>query len=487
MRVLLINAAGRRNEFNAKPLPPLGLGYLAAYLRKYCAITEIWIVPRSLDVDTGDAVRAFQPDLVGLSSTTQEFQAAIEVADQVKAVADVPVVVGGHHITALPQSLSPAMDIAVMGEGEETLRELVEIHELCGLGPAALRAVKGIAYWDDGQIAVNERRERIADIDLIPPPARDLMPVTGQTTHLMTSRGCPYRCTYCSAGSFWKSVRFFSPDRVVDEIEEVIERYGARDICIEDDLFIAKKRRVEEIARRVVERGLHRRARFSCLCRANLLTEDIAKTLRSMNVWHVAMGLESGSEAVLSGIKQGSVTVKQGQKAIRILKKYGFAVRGFFMIGAPGERVRDLQRTLRFVMNSGLDSGRISVMVPLPGTAIWEQAKQQGLVSDDMDWDRFDMDFENCAERYLLVNDQVDRGTLRRYYWKIKNRLAQYESGELALRDVLRLQTLVRGAKQPVRTSRTVARLLYKSMLNLGLTALGDQQAPHEPIAERAA
>jgi len=462
-KILLINAINIKNDITSRPFPPLGLGYIASYISKYNNVDEIKIVDGSTDIS--ELITEFAPSIIGISSTTPEFNYAVGLADKIKDANDIPIVVGGHHITALPQCLPDSMDIGVIGEGEQTFAEIVQAHEDTGLSKGVLSNIKGIVYRRDGEVVINPKRELIQHLDDIPFPARNLMGINSEWTHLLTSRGCPYKCRYCAAGSFWGTVRFHSPERVVNEIKHLYNTYNITRISIEDDLFIAKKSRVREIAQLIQKEGLDKVMKFSCLCQAKLVDEEILEYLKAMNIWHVSLGFESGSEQVLRDIKKRSVSVEDNRNAIQLIKKYHIKVRGFFMIGAPGETKEDMIKTLDFIRSNQLDSARISVMVPFPGTDMWEYAKARGLVSDNMNWDVFNMNFEDNCDNYPGINDSVCESELRDIYFKIKTYLDLIDQGTVRVNDFFSLQKIWRGIKAPRKFVRAI-RIVYSNLIS---------------------
>lgn len=420
-RLLLVWAVRRKNEWSYIPRPALGLGYIASYLRRYHDNIDIRIIERSYEYDIKELIKRYKPDIVGISSTTQEYSAAIDIAKKVKEEnVNILVVVGGHHITALPIHLNRNMDIGILGEGEETFDEVIREYENNNLDEPG--KISGIVYWKDGNIIETKRRNLIKPIDKIPFPARDLLKIE-KVTHMMTSRGCPYRCIYCSSSSFWGSYRFHSPEYVIEEIKELVNKYKVKEIQIEDDLFIANKKRVETISRLLREEGINDKVNFQCLCRANLVNDDIMKHLKSMNVQNICIGIETGSEKILNTIKTGSVTIGQNVDALELAKKYGIKTHGFFMIGAPGETKDDMLKTHRFIKENSMNTGQISVMVPYPGTDIWNYAKNRNIVSEDMNWDLFDMDFIKNNKEYIIINDLVSREEMLDIFLKIKREI----------------------------------------------------------------
>jgi anaerobic magnesium-protoporphyrin IX monomethyl ester cyclase len=354
---------------------------------------------------------------VGISNTTQEYNTACAIAAEIKKIDNsILVVTGGHHISALPSTLSEDIDIGVIGEGEETFTEIVKAQEK----GSDFDKVKGIVYWKNKQLSMTERRGLIKPLDKIPPPTRELMRI-GRYTHLLSSRGCPYHCIYCSSSKFWNSCRFHSAEYVVKEIKEIIDKFAVSELHFTDDLFIANKKRVEQISKLIKDEKINEIAQFHCLVRANLFNEETVKCFKAMNMVAVSMGFESGCENVLNRIKCGSVTVEQNRKAIELARKNNISVDGIFMIGAPNETKEDMLETYRFIKKNPLNSAQLNVMIPYPGTDIWEYAKSRNLVSERMDWDCFDMDFEQKNDKYIIIDDALSRHELNEIYFKIRN------------------------------------------------------------------
>ena len=252
-------------------LPPLGLGYLASYLRKYHDFDNTIIVDKE---DQLGRIKKEKPDVVGISATTIDFNKALNLAEQVKERFDLPILVGGFHTTALPHTLQECFDVGVMGEGEETIVELVKLYEDKGeFSPERLEKIQGICYHDNDKVKQTPRRPIIEPMDNIPYPARDLMKINeyylkparhtydklSRGTSIITTRGCMFKCVFCSQTGFWQhTMRFHSPEYVVGEMRELIKNYPKIEmIRIMDDLFVVKPSRIKRISEMVVEEGLN--------------------------------------------------------------------------------------------------------------------------------------------------------------------------------------------------------------------------------------
>jgi len=383
------------------PDPPLGLAYLAAYVRKYSDVNKIVIIDKE---DQIKAIKREKPDVVGIGSMTYEFTQAKILAQEIKEKFDIPVILGGHHITLIPQHFANNIfDLAIIGEGERTLTELMQIFEKRGSFPAKeVRKVKGVIFKNERSI--NERtpiRGLIEPLDEIPFPARDLLKMSdyyltlrkatfgkfGIYGQMITSRGCPYKCTFCSTALFWRRPRLHSAEYVVGEMSLLAKKYKVDGILLFDDLFIIDKKRTAEIARLMDEEKLNEKIKLYIYGRSNLINDEILKYLKKMNVVTIEFGLESGSDKTLKYLKKGSVTVKDNKNAIKLCKKHGFKIYGSFIIGAPNETEKDFKKTLALIRDKNLDGAHVYQLTPYPGTEVWEYAKKAGFVSDDQNFD----------------------------------------------------------------------------------------------------
>ncbi len=381
MKVLLINAINHQSPDRLHP--PLGLAYLAASLRKddiECRITN---------GGSDSVIRSFKPDIVGITSVSRNYNIAKSHASVAKHY-NLPVIMGGVHISALPETMTDDMDIAVIGEGEDAVRELV------------------FEYLQTGcfDCKTYESPELIKPLDIIPFPARDLLNISKHAS-MITSRGCPYNCAFCSTSRHTRNqVRYHSAEYVVAEMETIYREYKPEYITIYDDLFAMDTKRIIDIQQRMAAKNLIGKFGIAINTRANFVTDELAEVLHNMNVKVVALGVESGCQQTLDYLKAGGITVEDNARATRILLKHHIRPYCMFMIGSPYEDMDSVSQTLKFIKKNKIEHYDINVLTPFPGTPVWDYALSRGLVSNDMDWAKLDF---NINSEPVILSEKISR------------------------------------------------------------------------------
>jgi len=379
--------------------PHFGLISLAAYIREKFPKIKIKIVE---GINPIREIISLKPDIIGFTSDTLTYLKTVNGAKQLRKEIKAPFIIGGVHITALPESLDPVFDLGVIGEGELTFVKLLKIFQKHRrFQTADLKQIKGLVFFDKNQLIKTKPRELIKDIDQLPYPARDLVPMeeyylkdqlnlfgVRRLATLMTSRGCPYHCVFCGSPVQWGRVRFHSPEYVVGEIKKLVKDYQVDGIMFWDDLFTAPEARIKKMAELIKKENLHKRLTFFGYARANLINEEMCLILKSINVKRLIFGLESGSEKILDYLKQHSVSVTDNQRAVYLCRKYGITTSSGFITGTPGETLADLKKTYKFMKEYPLDNTQIYILTPYPGTETWRQAEAKGLVSPKMDFSK---------------------------------------------------------------------------------------------------
>ncbi|MFH1416770.1 MAG: radical SAM protein [Planctomycetota bacterium] len=413
LRIGFILAAG--NDSRSYGIP-LSFAYLVSVLQRE------WEAPFEYHITTEpyDLVD-FDPDLIGIGSVTSCFWQVPEFAALFREkVPRAKLVLGGHHISALPHRLPVGVDVGVLGEGEDTFLELVRRYRPdVGWEEDTLRSIPGICYQArSGPVVTTPPRAVRANLDTLPFPVRCENPERADEAVLFTSRGCPFRCTYCSTQGHWQGYRRFSAAYVVREIEHITSLLPqVRSVYILDDLYVADRRRLREMVRLMESSGLNRRLTYHGFVRSNLVDDELCELLRRMNVSAIRFGAESGSDAVLRLMERGGkCSVATHQRAIDQAHNHGLKCGASFMFGFPGETRDDLLRTFDFIRQNAdkMFVEGLYLAVPLPGAELWKWASGRGLVSETMDWRRLNLAFDNPDfdwEDFLYLNEEtVPRG-----------------------------------------------------------------------------
>ena len=388
LRICFIQAT---NEVDVHWHAPLSFSYLNGYVRRLNPGT----IESSVAANIADALK-WKPDILAISSLSQDFGEAVRIADLAKHAGVPAVLLGGFHITAFPETLPASVDAGVLGEGEVTFGEIVTAFMTSGGLPAReLADIAGLVYRDEeGKLQISAPRPLVEDLDTLPMPDRKFGLGRNQNPYLFTSRGCPYKCYFCASSKYWSKVRFHSAERVIAEIEGILAEFpGTTEIGFWDDLMVANRKRLREIVRLLEEKGLSRRLRFSAAVRANLLDEELCGLLLRANLTSVGFGAESGSDRILMKLKDKNCTVAANQRALDIAAKHGLRSSCGFVLGHHEETEEDVLLTYKFILDNyaagKLMSHEITILTPMPGTELWGWAEKNGvIVPGDFEWHR---------------------------------------------------------------------------------------------------
>ena len=402
--------------------PPLGLGYIASILESLGHKVTIVDSP-TLNISVKDfihKVKEFRPDIIGLSIQTPLAPKAYKTARMLKEkFNDVIIIAGGVHPTFMyKEALSNNIDIVVRGEGEETIKELIEVIDKYGYNGEMLRKVKGIAFKDkENRIVVTPPRDYIENLDKLPFPARHLLPMEKYTlfnkpiniAHVMASRGCPYGCIFCSTSYFWgRRIRFRNAINVVREIEEVVDKYKAKYIVFTDDELVSNRKFIYEFIKEIRERGLD--ITFTAGARVDHVDKEYLKFLYNNGCVALYFGVESASQETLDRIGK-KITIDQIRKVFEWIKEIkGFAT-GSFILGFPWEKVEDLENTIRFAIELDPDYAQFTVATPYPGTPLYAFAKESNLIVDT-NWEHY------TTIKPVMRGFYLDIKTIHRYLKK---------------------------------------------------------------------
>ena len=418
---------------------PLGLAYLAAVLRENWHEVLIYdadcnVNPSKMDFtrledsypfylkslkDNNDpiwqemkkTIHNFKPDIIGISVWTTFAASAFKIASICKEYdRNIPVVMGGPHITIKYDEVAkicPDVDFLIRGEGEKTFVELVKALKAKATGLSAisheLSAIKGISYRWNGKIVHNPTREFIQDLDSIPFPSRDLL-INKKSYNsedmglLMTSRGCPYNCSYCATSIWERKTRYRSIDNVIEEIKFVTDKYGTRQFTFKDDSFTVNKKRVLEFCERLIKENIE--INWDCNTRVNLVDEELLKKMKKAGCNSIKVGIETGSERILK-LMNKNITLEQCRQAAKLFRKVDIHWTGYFMMGIPSETKDEIYQTLKFMKKLKPDYASLGVYEPFPGTELFNIGIERGLVQKD----RMIEDFFQISPRYYYIKD----------------------------------------------------------------------------------
>jgi len=401
--------------------PSLGLGYIASALRRKFNNIQFKVIEDNVVREIAN----WQPDIVGITSVSQYYNRAKMYAGIAKDFG-LPIIIGGTHISALPDTLTNNMDVAIIGEGEDTIVDLMEVYYEYGRFPKpALSDINGIAFKQDGELITTQPRQLIEPLDDIDMPYRDMLKID-RATSMFSSRGCPYRCTFCFSSRYWQKVRFFSAEYVAYEIEVLYKKYGANRISFLDDLFIANKKRLANIIRILAANDLLGKISFICNVRSNLVDDEMASMLQSLNTELVGIGMESGCQPTLEYLKgRGNITVEDHIRAIKMLRKYNINSHPSFIIGSPYEDREAIMETIKFIKDNKITSFEAYVLIPFPGTPVWDYAESRGLVSNNMDWDRLGCDF-SINPNPVILSEKLSYNEIAGFYKQLTDRRDMY-------------------------------------------------------------
>ncbi len=368
---------------------PLGLAYLHSYLEQYNHEVETLFLNDYPYENCFNIIKQklelFQADVIGFNILTPNRISSFEIIEYVYDIKkDVKIVIGGIHTTLMYQQILKKYPflIAVLGEGEETIRELMDKFSK----KESISSVNGIAYINNGKVVKTENRKLIENLDKLPFPKHEIFFSQNRTLgNLLTSRGCPFKCSFCVLDSIsQQNVRYRSSKNVVDEIEYMVKKFPQlTTIWIHDDNFFLKNDRAIEICNDIVRRGIKKK--FICSGRFKPFTKELADALEKAGFMHILFGLESGSKKILDTCHK-KILREDVVKTMKVLKNSKIEVTTFLIIGLYGENDDTIRETIRFVKSiqkiKYIYFDEIGVILTYPGTEIYDIAKKHGLIDD---------------------------------------------------------------------------------------------------------
>lgn len=372
------------NDDSIFRFPPLGLGYLAAYLRKHGFSVELVDCTFMKESEALEKVRRSKPRVIGIYSMFSMKSKALDFARSLRKDCRL-LVAGGPLPTSDPESFLKDFDVVAIGEGEETLLELVQ----CFSRGSDFSKVSGLAFSDAGELKFTDNRGFVADLDSLPFPSRDLFDNEAyirfyqksegySITSLMSSRGCPFQCDFCSRPVFGNSFRSRSAKNIVDEIEEILS-LGYHRVWFADDCFTLNRERLLDICDEIIKRKL--KVEWECLSRVDTINREIADQMKKAGCVRLFFGIESGNDKILTLIKK-QINVEQAKQAVIISKETCIKVGAFFILGYPGESEDTVLDTVNFASSLPLNYLSFTLPYPIPGTPLFERVKEDLILND---------------------------------------------------------------------------------------------------------
>jgi anaerobic magnesium-protoporphyrin IX monomethyl ester cyclase len=400
MDILLINPPWYKSSGNiwksvSACLPPFGLALLASLAR------ERGFVPSILDCNAlqlgldkiEEYLPSSSPKFVGISATTVLFDNALVLAEIVKnKYPTAKIIMGGVHPTILPKEVlsSKFIDFVIIGEGECSLLEL-----LSQKNPSE---IKGIGFKESGRIIINSSREIITDINVFPFPAYDLLPMDKYysapggykrkpSLGMITSRGCPGRCTFCKGNVLGEKIRFRSAQKVIEEIIFLQNNYGIRDITFYDDTFTTNKQNVRNFCSLILKNKLD--LTWCCFSRVDTVDQELLFEMKRAGCHQIMYGVESADKDILKNINK-RITLEKVKDTIEATKKAGIDTRLAFMLGNPGETEETIKKTIKFAIFLNPDLVSFNITTPYPGTEMFAWADKNNFLIHK-NWQKYDL------------------------------------------------------------------------------------------------
>lgn len=426
------NAADRDVSRLANIMPPIGLASMAAYLESKkldSGIIDCYAYP-----EYDSMIRKYllekQPAYIGFSCTTSSFLDGVRIASLAKKILPgIKSVIGGAHVSALKEKILegyPEVDFSVIGEGEATLTELMK-----SKGEDAPK-IEGLVYRDsDGSVCVNAFRSKMLDLDSLPFPAyskltgfpeKYMLPIFNYprtpNTSCISSRGCPYACSYCDRSVFRRTFRFNSAEYLYEHLKYLKQQFGMRHINFYDDQFTFHRKRVQAFCELMMNKPLN--MTFNCAVRADHIDKELIHMMKRAGCWMISLGVESGDADLLTQHRQ-NVDLEMMRDKIHMIKQAGIRTKGLFMVGLPGETESSMRKSIRYYKSLPIDEINVAKFTPFPGTPLYENLNQTGTFTED--WEKMD-----CMN-FLYIPKGLNIDLLEKYFIKFyKSHFMRYRT-----------------------------------------------------------
>ncbi len=432
MKCLLIQPSG-----SDRAMMHLGLGYLAAALERgghRVKILDAGVLGQS-ERRMARFIEEFSPEVIGITAQTAYYSRAVGVARLAKRLNSAcPVVLGGPHPSILADETikEPAVDFVVVGEGDESVVELVSCLEK-GRG---LESVRGISYRSNGVVVHNEARPFISDLDSLPLPAWHLFDLDRyrarmngrRVAPILSSRGCPFKCIFCYRGpAAGKTFRSRSPERIVEEIELLHTQHGIGDILFVDDIFTINRRRAARICDLLIDRDMP--VTWRCQTRADCLDLDLLQKMKAAKCIDVSMGVESGNERILASIGK-SITKEKIRGAFRMIEQTGVSASASFIIGLPEDTSETVQETIQFARELNPNFAIFYAAMPYPGTELARLVEKRG-GKLPRDWSSYRLMSSDVSSSRMLAEMKISHLSEQELKYFLKTAQIEFQMGRL--------------------------------------------------------
>jgi len=364
--------------------PPLGIGYISAYLKSKGWNTKI-IDGLNLDLDNDEIVKRCKDyDVVGISCLTDFYLETLDLSKKLKAIGKI-VVLGNVHPSILPEtSLKDSQaDYVIVGEGEISFHELL----IALKNNQIPERVPGVYFLGQSEFLPRSLNNQLDDLPF--PDWNEIDPRTYQkaphgaliknfpVAPVVSTRGCPYSCKFCASPIFWeRKLRFRSPENVISEIEYLVKNFGVKEIHFEDDNLTLNRNHVVEICNLIIERGIKISWATPNGVRADCIDEELLRLMKKAGCYYIVFGVESGNEEILKNIDKKE-SLEDIEKAVRLASKLGIMTQGFFIFGLPGETVETIKNSINFAKKIPLDRAQFLIFDLLPGSELWQRYKDE--------------------------------------------------------------------------------------------------------------
>ena len=379
------------------PTAPVGLAYLAAILRDVdVQVSTLMTDACGMNADEAtEHIIEIRPDVLAVSVATPAVNNTIKIVSKVKqSLPTIRIISGGPHATIFPDEMvKNGMDVVVRGEGEQSIADLVLHYQ----GRLDISSIDGITYRQNGQIIHNPDRKPIKSLDELPLPAWEFFPVRKYESvfkrarlslPILTSRGCPGKCTFCYKGIFGNRFRIRSPESILKEVSYLKEKFKIEEFSIIDDCFTINPKRAVEFCDLLVKYNINIPWSLPAGIRVDTASENLLKKLQAAGCYRVGFGIETGNAGIMKFIKKG-ITLEQAQEAVRLSKKIGMECTANFMIGNLDETIDTVNDTIRFAVTLDPDYAQFTRAIPFPGSEMYTTLKSQGNIITD-NWDDYD-------------------------------------------------------------------------------------------------